>query len=61
MLLGARAASEKLPPYVVFRGKNIWDSCFAKENEEYAGITYSATKKAEWKRKRFKIISKIFV
>lgn len=32
--MGANAAGEKLPPHIIFKGKNVWDT----------GITYSATK-----------------
>lgn len=41
VLLGGNAAGEKLPPLVVFKGKNIWDTWISKE--EYPGMTYSAT------------------
>lgn len=44
VLVGANAAGEKLPPHIVFKGKNVWDTWLAKKCDEYIGITYSATK-----------------
>lgn len=44
VLLGGNAAGEKLPPMIVFKGKNVWDSWIPKKEEEYPGISYGATK-----------------
>lgn len=43
VLIGASAAGEKLPPFVVFKGKNVWDSWIPKE-AEFPNMAYAATK-----------------
>ncbi|KAF6199365.1 hypothetical protein GE061_007391 [Apolygus lucorum] len=40
VLIGGSAAGEKLPPLVIFKGKNIWDSWVASENEGFPGIGF---------------------
>ncbi|XP_072398087.1 uncharacterized protein [Diabrotica undecimpunctata] len=34
---------EKLPPLIILKGKNLWDTWLAKKDDEYPGITYGAT------------------
>lgn len=43
VLLGCSAAGAKLPPLIVFTGKNVWDEWTSTEG--YIGTTYAATKK----------------
>ncbi|KAB0793820.1 hypothetical protein PPYR_13440 [Photinus pyralis] len=43
VLFGGNAAGEKLPPLIVFRGKNVWDSWLSIK-EGYPGMTYAASK-----------------
>lgn len=44
--MGANTASKKLPPHIVFKRKNIWDTWLAKKDYKYTEMTYSATKNA---------------
>lgn len=44
VLLAANAAGEKLPPLIVFRGKNVWDSWMSPDPTAFEGTTYAATK-----------------
>lgn len=46
VFMGGNAAGEKLPPLIIYKSKNVWDSWLAKEGE-YLGLTYIATKN-EW-------------
>lgn len=43
VLLGGDAAGEKLPPLIIFKGKNIWDTWLPKKNCEFPEMTYAAT------------------
>jgi len=38
--MAANAASEKLPPFFVFKLKNVWDSWMAQAGEEYPEMTF---------------------
>lgn len=44
VLFAANAAGEKLPPLIVFKGKNVWDSWMAPTSTGFDDITYAATK-----------------
>ncbi|XP_063226844.1 uncharacterized protein LOC134533298 [Bacillus rossius redtenbacheri] len=44
VLMSANAMGEKLPPLIVFKGKNVWDSWMAPPGEEFPGLSYAATK-----------------
>ncbi|KAF2880861.1 hypothetical protein ILUMI_25316 [Ignelater luminosus] len=33
---------EKLPPLIIFKGKNVWDTWLAKKDDEYPGMSYAA-------------------
>lgn len=43
VLLVASAAGDKVPPLIIFRGKNIWDQWQAPGNSGYPNTTYAAT------------------
>lgn len=43
VLLGGNAAGDKLPPLIIFKGKNVWDSWTAKSSDEFPGMSYAAT------------------
>lgn len=43
VLLGGNAVGDKLPPMIIFKGKNVWDSWTAKSSEEFPGISYAAS------------------
>lgn len=42
VLFAANAFGEKLPPLIIFRGKNVWDQWMSEK--AYKGTTYAATK-----------------
>jgi len=42
--MAANAAIEQLPPLILFKGKNLWDSWMAAAGEEYPEIAYATTK-----------------
>nr|XP_026494170.1 uncharacterized protein LOC113399291 [Vanessa tameamea] len=42
VLLGASASGEKLPPLIVYKGKNVWETWTSAE--AYPGTSYAATK-----------------
>ena len=44
VLMAANAAGEKLPPLIVFKGKNVWDSWMVPGGEGYPEMTYAETK-----------------
>lgn len=43
VLLAASAAGDKIPPLIIFKGKNIWDQWQAPENTGFPNTTYAAT------------------
>ncbi|XP_065085084.1 jerky protein homolog-like [Ochlerotatus camptorhynchus] len=43
VLMGANAAGDKLPPLIIFKAKNVWDSWLADKKIEYPGMSYAAT------------------
>lgn len=43
VLMGANAAGDKLPPLIIFKAKNVWDSWLADKDQEYPGMSYAAT------------------
>ncbi|XP_066258180.1 uncharacterized protein [Euwallacea similis] len=43
VLMAASASGDKVPPLIIFKGKNIWDQWQASENSGYPGTTYAAT------------------
>jgi hypothetical protein len=44
VLMATNAAGQKLPPFIVFKCKNVWDFWMAPAGEEYPEMTYAATK-----------------
>ncbi|XP_072401106.1 uncharacterized protein [Diabrotica undecimpunctata] len=38
-LMGGNATREKLLPLIIFKGKNLWDTWLAKEDDEYSGAS----------------------
>lgn len=48
VLFAANASGEKLPPLIVFQGKNLWDTWLAPENKVYPNTTYTATSANGW-------------
>lgn len=43
VLLGGSAAGQKLPPPIIFKGKNMWDTWMADEAHTFPGTSYAAT------------------
>lgn len=43
VLMAASALGDKVPPLIIFKGKNMWDQWHAPENTGYPGTTYAAT------------------
>lgn len=43
VLLAASATGEKVPPLIIFKGKNIWDEWYAPEKTGFPNTTYAAT------------------
>ncbi|KAJ8891203.1 hypothetical protein PR048_010718 [Dryococelus australis] len=43
LLLGGNAAGEKLPPLIVFKGKNIWDTWMAPQQLTHPNTSYTAS------------------
>lgn len=41
--LAGNAAGENLPPLILCKGRNWWDSRMVPTGEEYPGITYTVT------------------
>ncbi|XP_055638751.1 uncharacterized protein LOC129776875 [Toxorhynchites rutilus septentrionalis] len=44
VLMGGNAAGDKLPPLIIFKGSNVWNSWMASKCDEFPGIVYAATK-----------------
>lgn len=44
VLLGENAAGEKLPPFIVFKGKNLWDTWIPGDGQHFPGMAHAATK-----------------
>lgn len=53
VLMGGNAAGAKLPPLIIFKGKNVWDTWLASKENEYPGITYTATANGWMETKTF--------
>lgn len=49
MPTGGNATDEKLPPLIIFKCKNVWDSWIPKEVTEYKVISYAATSNGRMK------------
>lgn len=43
VLMGANAVGAKLPPLIVFKGKDVWTSWVAPQMKEFTGTGYAAT------------------
>lgn len=43
LCLGGNAAGEKLPPLIVFKGKNIWDTWMAPQQLSYPNTSYAVS------------------
>lgn len=43
VVMGRSAHGDKLPPLIIFKGKNVWDQWIAPEGVGYPGTTYAAT------------------
>lgn len=44
VLAACNAAGIKMPPLIIYQGKNMWDKWVAPPGEDYPGTTYAATK-----------------
>lgn len=44
VLVGASADGGKLPPLIIFKGKNVWDNWLSPQEEIYPGSSFAATK-----------------
>lgn len=53
VLFGANAAGEKLPPLIVFKGKNIWDSWMACDGNSYPNTSFAASTNGWTEAERF--------
>lgn len=42
-MMGANASGQKLPPLIIFKGKNMWDTWMADEAHTFPGTSYAAT------------------
>jgi hypothetical protein len=56
--MAANAAGEKLPPLIIFKSKNVWDSWMAPAGEEYPERTCCDQKWLDGSRNLQKLLYK---